>query len=169
MQFCAWPSTSAGSQTHRLPHSNNNLTLFLLLLPRAPLHDRTTFARASPPSPPPPAPLRAQLQTETANETKHQHNFPALKTKWNYDYEKRNPTKVWWINPRRGCTTRHTTEQGKGRAARRTRAEMKTSCFRMKFLNYDVFFGLPCLPVTSQRVASIAIVTIICAHRWALN
>lgn len=56
--------------------------------------------------------------------------------------------------------------RGRGRAARRTRAEMKTSCFRMKFLNYDVFFGLA---VTSQRVATIAIVTIICAHRWALN
>lgn len=56
------------------------------------------------------------------------------------------------------------TGAGGGKAARRTRAEMKTSCFRMKFLNYDVFFGLA---VTSQRVATI--VTIICAHRWALN
>lgn len=137
------------THTHTLPHSNNNLTLFLLLLPRAPLHDRTTFARAPPPSSPPPS-LRAQLQTETANETKHQHNFPALKTKWNYDYEKRNPEKVCWINPWRGCTTarKGAGARGRGRAARLTRAEMKTSCFRMKFLNYDVFFGLA---VTSQR------------------
>lgn len=169
VQFCAWPSTSAGSQTHThtLPHSNNNLTLFLLLLPRAPLHDRTTFARAPPPSSPP-HPLRAQLQTETANETKHQHNFPALKTKWNYDYEKRNPKKVWWINPWRGCTTRQSTNRSRGREGSATNA-----CRNENVMFSNEIFELWCFlwlgRDVTERVATIAIVTIICAHRWALN
>lgn len=51
----------------------------------------------------------------------------------------------------KSSTKRSRGEEGGRRAARRTRAEMKTSCFRMKFLNYDVFFGLVGRDVTESR------------------